>query len=147
MIEVCDGSVSGTAAYALRNLRPRAATRLNDGVDTFVVSGPMESARVVSSVTRRMDGSFAGDLPPHAINATHTAPTKTRDNSLRQIPNARFLEVRTPHSRLPRSCPCEWQPGIGRWGYFLSIFSDMPCSAISFSIASGSTGTKADMFS
>src|SRR4051794_2584604 len=84
MIDVWEGSVSGTVAYACRKRRPRAASALNAGVSIPDASGPMESARVVSSVTRRVEG--CGDeagpvspLPPrHALMkriATNTPGT------------------------------------------------------------------------
>ena len=55
-IDVCEGSVSGTVAYACRKRVPRVAMALNDGVVMPTASGPMASARVVSSVTSSIDG-------------------------------------------------------------------------------------------
>src|SRR5258707_13041794 len=56
MMELWAGSASGTVAYACWKRRPRAAIALNAGVSTPVASGPIASARVVSSVTSRIDG-------------------------------------------------------------------------------------------
>ena len=56
MIDVWDGSVSGTVAYACRKRRPRAASALKEGVSMPCASGPIASARVVSSVTSRIEG-------------------------------------------------------------------------------------------
>jgi hypothetical protein len=71
MIEVCAGSVSGTVVYACVNRWPLAASALKAGVVTPRASGPIASARVVSSVTSRIDGrTAAGGVgagpPPHA---------------------------------------------------------------------------------
>src|SRR5512136_103135 len=84
-IETCDGSVSGTGAYACRKRRPRAATALKAVVVMPTASGPIASARVVSSVTSRMDGR--GGVPaafepgfgpvPHALIATAPAIART----------------------------------------------------------------------
>ncbi|MEO6259444.1 MAG: hypothetical protein ABIP63_03805, partial [Thermoanaerobaculia bacterium] len=43
--------------------RPRPQSALKAGVSTPFASGPIASARVVSSVTRRIDGRGAGGKP------------------------------------------------------------------------------------
>ena len=63
MIEVWDGSVSGTVAYACRKRRPRAASALREGVSMPRASGPTASARVVSSVTSRIEGRASARVP------------------------------------------------------------------------------------
>src|SRR5262249_11981677 len=66
MIGLCAGSVSGIVVYACRKRRPRAASALNAGVCTPTASGPTASARVVSSVTSRIDGRTAVVAPARA---------------------------------------------------------------------------------
>ena len=77
------GSVSGAVAYACTNRRPRAAIAVKAGVSTPAAPGPIASARVVSSVTSRMDGrGGAGvdgegvdSLRPHAAAHRHSGST------------------------------------------------------------------------
>ena len=46
-LELCDGSVSGTVAYAWRNRWPRAASALNAGVSAPAASGRRETVQVL----------------------------------------------------------------------------------------------------
>src|SRR5829696_1165288 len=89
-MEACEGSVSGTVAYAWRNRRPRAASALKAGVSAPAASGPIASARVVSSVTRRIDGRAAAAAGPgvgdeareHAIVMSDTNTTHAKGLSI-----------------------------------------------------------------
>ena len=76
------GSVSGAVAYAWRKRRPRAASALNAGVSTPRASGPTASARVVSSVTSRIDGARGRRCPSRAA-ATHASATSSRPQERR----------------------------------------------------------------
>ena len=87
IIDVCDGSVCGTAQYAARNRIPCGTSALNDGVSTFFASGPIASARVVSSVTSRIDGRSAeGETTCSCLQAIRKRQLETsmRRNDMRQ---------------------------------------------------------------
>jgi len=96
-MEACDGNVSGAVAYAWVNRLPRATSALNAGVSTPLASGPMASARVVSSVTSRIDvfceaGPGADAFsPPHAtVSTISSAAATAAGDSIR--PWVRFRE-------------------------------------------------------
>jgi len=58
---VCDGSVSGTVAYACVKRRPLCSSAVKASVFTRALAvNPIASARVVSSVTSRIDGRPTG---------------------------------------------------------------------------------------
>ena len=65
-------------AYAFLNWRPFAAMALNEGV-----SLPMESKRVVSSVTRRIEGRAAGVASVSRSSGFEQAGTQARSTRTR----------------------------------------------------------------
>src|SRR5690349_4211271 len=93
-MEVWEGSVSGTVAYACLKRRPRAAIALKAGVLTSRASGPIASARVVSMVMSKIDGRAAdpgvpdepadrgarSSVRPHASSAAVSPTAHTRQN-------------------------------------------------------------------
>ena len=96
-IELCDGSVSGTVAYAWRNRRPRTATALNAGVSTPVASGPIASARVVSSVTSRIDGrSSVVRVEPLRVLPPPVHAARSSAHGTAQPPNAPGIRRPSP---------------------------------------------------
>ncbi|HXT50918.1 MAG TPA: hypothetical protein VN811_07740 [Thermoanaerobaculia bacterium] len=92
-IEVCDGNVIGAVAYACENRLPSPARRARFGV----IAASTTSARVVSSVTSKIEGRSTVVLAPTLFSreqphvlATIVNATTTRHNRLSRCTTQRL---------------------------------------------------------